>query len=59
LEHGNKEEAECVYGEDDSADDDDSALPLFQNLFLESARPAEAREQKDLQFARRILPAKV
>ena len=58
LEHSDKEEAECVHGEDDCADDDDSALPLFQNLVLISARPAKVREQRNLRFARRKRPAR-
>ena len=59
LEHSDKEEAEREDGEDDAADDDDSALPLFQNLVFVLVRPAKVREQKSLQFARRTRPARV
>jgi hypothetical protein len=46
LEHSDKEEAECVHGEDDGTDDDDLTLPLFQYLVPESARPVRARAQE-------------
>jgi hypothetical protein len=59
LEHGDEEEAESVHGEDDGADDDDLALPPFQNLVHESARPAHTREQESLRFVRRKQPMRV